>query len=111
MSEHEIKRILEIIETSCRGRKQAISARVLARQAEVDERTARDLVAELVVVHKKPIGSHPACGFFWIVDREDKDLASRNLRSRGVKILQRLAAINKTDVKEEAVQLTLFPKS
>lgn len=96
--------MMEMIHHEGRGR--AIGARELAAVVGVDERTIRDAVSSLVKDHR--IGSSPSCGYFLIVDREDKELASRHIRSRIFKMLERLREINGTSVNEEAEQLKLF---
>jgi hypothetical protein len=91
-----------------RGHKQGIRVRELGRKCGINERDVRDIVAELVLDHGWSIGTHPTYGIFMIIDREDLALATRHLKSRGVKILRRLAALEKTNVSIAAVQLAFW---
>lgn len=90
------------------GRNKAVRAAFLARKLKAPERTIRKMIAHLVEVHDLPIGSHPAYGFFIIKDSMDRDLATRHLKSRGLKILKRLSKIQKVSIEQAARQLTMF---
>jgi len=104
----ETEQIIERTLAERRGRKQGISAQELSERAGCSERMARDVVARLIDEKHLPIGSHPAFGFYWIVDSKDKELACRNLRSRGIKILKRLSILEKRPVGEVAEQLSFL---
>jgi len=103
----EIMRIISRKLEAHRGRARAVSGKELAGLAGCSEREVREAVGHMVKVQKKPIGSHPSRGYFWIVDRDDMELATRHLKSRAVDLFERLAALNKMDI-FKAAQLTLF---
>ena len=108
MELQEAEEMVKIVVGKHIGHEHGISAFNLAAQVGINQRQARDLVAHLVEDHGLNIGSHPAYGFFTIESKKDLELATRHLKSRGVKILQRLAKLEKLTVPEVAHQLALF---
>lgn len=102
------ERITTIIALHHKGRDNAVSAKKLATKAGVSERKVRAIIAHLVDSHGQLIGSHPSRGFFMIVDREDMDLAERQLKSRALKILKRWSRLTKQPVPALARQLEMY---
>ena len=108
MNCEQVEEMVRTIVGKRAGHQRGISACELAAQAGCSERMARNVVAHLVEDHGLNIGSHPAFGFFTIESKKDLELATRHLKSRGVKILQRLSKLEKISVPEAAHQLALF---
>ena len=91
-----------------RGAANGIKSPALAMICGTDERTVRDLIGHLIEEHRRPIGSHPDRGYFLVETVADRELATRHLKSRALKLFKRLSALEKIPLDELAKQLKFW---
>lgn len=80
------------------GHNKAVGRRRLAEITKLNDRTLREVIYSLVVVHGVPIGSSTGPdggGYFLIQDQEDLDVATRHLNPRAKAIFRRAQALEK----------------
>jgi len=80
------------------GHKKAVGRRRLAEVTRLNDRTLREIIYCLVVVHGLPIGSSTGPdggGYFLIQDLEDLEVATRHLKPRATAIFRRAQALEK----------------
>jgi hypothetical protein len=80
------------------GHQKAVSRRYLAEVTGLNDRTLREVIYGLVVVHGLPIGSSTGPeggGYFLIEDQADLDVATRHLKPRAKAIFRRARALEK----------------
>lgn len=80
------------------GHKKAIGRRRLAEVTHLNDRTLREVIYSLIVVHDLPIGSSTGPdggGYFLIQDQEDLEVATRHLKPRAKAIFRRAQALEK----------------
>lgn len=80
------------------GYKKAIGRRRLAEITRLNDRTLREIIYSLVVVHGLAIGSSTGPdggGYFLIQDQEDLEVATRHLKPRAKAIFRRARALEK----------------
>lgn len=80
------------------GHRKAVGRRRLAEVTRLNDRTLREVIYSLVVVHGLPIGSSTGPdggGYFLIQDPEDLEVATRHLKPRAKAIFRRAQALEK----------------
>ncbi len=87
--QHEV--ILKLI--SAHDQAKPVLNRELKEQTGYHERRIRQIVRDLVYLYHQPIGSSTGKGYYWITRPEEIEDNYRRLRKRGIKILQRAAAM------------------
>ena len=82
--------IVDYLKTYCKGIGHAISNEGLAHKFNLDTRTMRNFIANIIVKYEFPIGSSSKnlSGIFWIETEEEFQIAQRELISR-IKMLSR----------------------
>jgi len=84
----------------------AILARYnLLRVSELDDRTFRETVSELVRLHKKAICTSPGRGYFVARTAREKDEAINYLKSAGAEIFERARDLEAADPLERQERL------
>lgn len=99
--------VLDLIPT---GHGKAVGRRRLAQITGLNDRTLREVIYRLVVVHGLPIGSSTGPdggGYFLIQDQEDLDVATRHLRPRAKAIFRRTQALERIAKNNFNRQITL----
>jgi len=101
--------IVEYLKNYCYGIEHAISNDNLARKFNMDKRTMRNLITNLITNHNVPIGSSSTnyTGIFYCVSDEDYEIAHRELISR-IKKLSRRAKGLRLGYFSKVKQLTLI---
>lgn len=92
------------------GHKQAIGRRRLSEVTHINDRTLREVIYSLVVVHGFPLGSSTGPdggGYFHIQDKEDLEVATRHLKPRAKAIYRRAQALEKIARDQYHLQLKL----
>jgi hypothetical protein len=87
-----------VLECIPSGHKKAISRRRLAEATTLGERSLREIIYCLVVVHGFPIGSSTGPeggGYFLIEDQQDLEVATRHLKPRAQAIFRRARALER----------------
>lgn len=80
------------------GHRKAVGRRRLAEVTGLPDRTLREIIYSLVVVHGQPIGSSTGPdggGYFLIQDQEDLEVATRHLEPRAKAIYHRAQTLEK----------------
>lgn len=93
------------------GHRKAVSRRYLAEVTRLNDRTLREIIYSLVVVHGLPIGSSTGPdggGYFLIEDQEDLEVATRHLKPRAKAIFRRAQALEKIAGKKFDQQIKLI---
>lgn len=72
---------------------------------DLDDRTFRQVVSELVTLYKKPICTTSAGGFYVARTTKDLDLAIRDLEAKGATIFERARALKETIPLEQQERL------
>lgn len=78
------------------GYKEAVRRRRLAEISGLDNRTLREVIYSLIVVHGLPVGSSTGPdggGYFLIQNQEDLEMATRHLKPRAKAIFRRARAL------------------
>ena len=105
--------IAEYLKDYCDGIYHSISNEGLAHKFDIDVRTMRNLVANIIAKYELPIGSTSKnlSGIFWIKTEDEFEIAHRELISRIKKLSKRAKGVRrgwqawKNEI--EAEQLTL----
>ena len=92
------------------GHKKAVGRRRLAEVTGLNDRTLREVIYSLVVVHGLPVGSSTGPdggGYFLIQGQEDLEVATRHLKPRALAIFRRARALEEIAREKFGRQLKL----
>ena len=101
-----LSRLMAHLQAHARGADNAVVYAELARMLRVHRSVVHELVAELVVRRRLPVGTCSS-GAYWIVTRADGYIALAYLRPRAEKIWDRWKALRQTIAGLEHPQGTL----
>ena len=103
------KEELTIMQYLEHGRGNAKTMSYLADRAGVNTRTLQQIIHDLIVEHKKPIGStsRKPAGYFLVSNEADLTEATTNLRNRAMSILHRMASLKRVSFDELLGQLRI----
>jgi len=97
-------RVLAVLKR-CRGKKQAIGKRELAKVLGMDERVVRRVIKALIEEHGIPVGSDYARGYFIVSAPEEVEETYETLKHHALSILKRAAVLKRISLKRLLGQL------